>query len=87
MWATLTGVIASLLLLLNTLILIGPMLLIALLKLILPGKPLKDACSKGVMWIAETRAEIDKLIFALMTPTVQDIRGASELRRDTSYPW
>jgi 1-acyl-sn-glycerol-3-phosphate acyltransferase len=85
MWATLTGVIASFLLLLNTLILICPMLLIALLKLILPGKPLKDAGSKGVMWIAETWAEIDKLIFALMTPTVWDIRGASELRRDTSY--
>lgn len=79
------GVIASLLLLLNTLILIGPMLLIALLKLIVPGQAAKDACSRGVMWIAETWAEIDKAIFALLTPTVWDIRGSAQLRGDTSY--
>ena len=82
---TLAGVIASLLLLLNTLILIGPMMLIALLKLVVPGQTAKDACSRGVMWIAETWAEIDKAIFALMTPTVWDIRGGAQLRGDTSY--
>lgn len=81
----LTGIFASLLLLLNTLILIGPMLLIALLKLIVPGQAAKDACSRGVMWIAETWAEIDKAIFALLTPTVWDIRGSAQLRGDTSY--
>ena len=74
-----------LLLLLNTLILIGPMMLIALLKLVLPGKALRTACSRGVMWIAETWAEIDKLIFATLTPTVWDIRGGEGLRRDRSY--
>ncbi len=74
-----------LLLLLNTLILISPMMLIALLKLILPGKALRTACSRGVMWIAETWAEIDKLIFATLTPTVWDIRGGEGLRRDRSY--
>ncbi|AGI22311.1 acyltransferase [Pseudomonas sp. MT3] len=81
----LTGVIAGVLLLLNTLILIGPMLLIALLKLIVPGQAARDACSRGVMWIAETWAEIDKAVFALMTPTVWDIRGGDNLRGDTSY--
>ncbi|KAF1051713.1 MAG: putative acyltransferase YihG [Stenotrophomonas maltophilia] len=85
MWATLNGIFASLLLLLNTLILIGPMLAIALLKLLLPGKPLKSACSSAVMWIAETWAEIDKAIFALLTPTVWDIRVDTPLRSDTSY--
>lgn len=85
MLATLKGILASLLLLLNTLVLIGPMLLIALLKLVLPGKRLKDACSTAVMWIAETWAEIDKAIFALMTPTHWDIRGGDALRGDTSY--
>ena len=74
-----------LLLLLNTLILIGPMMLIALLKLVLPGKALRTACSRGVMWVAETWAEIDKLIFATLTPTVWDIRGGEGLRRDRSY--
>lgn len=85
MRALLTGVITATLLLFNTLILIGPMMLIALLKLILPGKPLKNACSRGVMWIAETWAEICKSIFALMTPVHWDIRGGEALRRDTSY--
>ena len=74
-----------LLLLLNTLVLIGPMMLIALLKLILPGKALRNACSRAVMWIAETWAEIDKLIFALFTPTIWDIRGGEGLRGDRSY--
>ncbi|MDC7826552.1 acyltransferase [Pseudomonas sp. BLCC-B13] len=74
-----------LLLLLNTLILIGPMMLIALLKLVLPGKALRTACSRGVMWVAETWAEIDKLIFATLTPTAWDIRGGEGLRRDRSY--
>ncbi|MBO3277894.1 acyltransferase [Pseudomonas schmalbachii] len=85
MQALLTGVFASLLLLLNTLILIGPLLLIALLKLVLPGQALKDACSRGVMWVAETWAELCKAIFALLTPTHWDIRGAGDLRGDTSY--
>lgn len=85
MRALFTGLTTSLLLLLNTLILIGPMLLIALLKLMLPGKPLRRACSAGVMWIAETWAEICKLIFALFTPVHWDIRGGDALRRDTSY--
>lgn len=39
----LTGLTSSLLLLLNTLILIGPMMLIALLKLVLPGQRLKTS--------------------------------------------
>ncbi|WP_111657118.1 acyltransferase [Isoalcanivorax indicus] len=74
-----------LLLLLNTLILIGPMMLIALLKLVLPGQTLKDACSRAVMWIAETWAELCKATFALLTPTHWDIRCDVPLRQDTSY--
>ena len=81
----LTGSTTILLVLINTLVLIGPMLLIALLKLILPGKKLKNACSAAVMWVAETWAEIDKAIFALMIPTEWDIRGMEDLRQDTSY--
>ena len=81
----LTACSVVLLLLLNTLILIGPLLLVALLKLVLPGRALRNACSRGVMWIAETWAEIDKLIFARLTPTVWDIRGGEGLRRDRSY--
>ncbi|MDH4556122.1 acyltransferase [Pseudomonas sp. BN417] len=85
MRALLTGIATTLLLLLNTLILIGPMLAIALLKFILPGQHLKDACSRGVMWIAEAWAENCKRVFAAFTPTQWDIRGGEGLRTDTSY--
>ncbi|MDX1366272.1 acyltransferase [Pseudomonas sp.] len=81
----LTGLSVTLLLLLNTLSLIGPLLLIALGKFLLPGKALKATSSRGVMWVAETWAELNKLIFAGLLPTVWDIRGGAELRRDTSY--
>ncbi|PZP22158.1 acyltransferase [Pseudomonas kuykendallii] len=85
MRAPLTGVVTTLLLLFNTLVLIGPLLLIALFKRIAPNQALRDRCSRGVMWVAESWAEIDKAIFALCTPTHWDIRGGGELRMDTSY--
>ncbi|QZI71237.1 acyltransferase [Pseudomonas protegens] len=80
----LTGCFVTLLLLLNTLVLFGPLMVFALLKLILQGR-LRDCASAAVMWIAETWAEIDKLIFALCIPTRWDIRGGDGLRVDTSY--
>ncbi|MFW3897964.1 acyltransferase [Pseudomonas putida] len=80
----LTGSFVTLLLLLNTLVLIGPLMVFALLKLVLPGR-YRDYASWMVMWFAETWAEIDKLIFALCIPTVWDVRGNSNLRLDTSY--
>ena len=79
-----TGCLATLLLLLNTLVLIGPLLIFALLKLVLPAR-FRDRASAAVMWIAETWAEIDKLIFAVCIPTQWDIRGAEGLRPDMSY--
>jgi len=79
-----TGVLVIALLLLNTLVLIGPMMVLAVIRLV-PVQAVRDACSRGVMWIAESWAEIDKLIFAWLTPTVWDIRGGEGLRRDTSY--
>ncbi|MZR62691.1 acyltransferase [Alcanivorax sp. DP30] len=78
------GITTVLLLLINTLVLIGPMMIVALLK-VLPGTGWRRFCSRVVMWIAETWAEICKAIFALMTPTHWDIRGVENLRQDTSY--
>lgn len=80
----LTGCFVTLLLLLNTLVLIGPLMIFALLKLISPER-LRDYNSWAVIWIAETWAEIDKLIFALCIPTRWDVRGGEGLRLDTSY--
>ncbi|EKT4522916.1 acyltransferase [Pseudomonas putida] len=80
----LTGILTTALLLLNTLVLIGPLMVFALLKLVLPGRG-RDYASWAVMWIAETWSEIDKAIFALCIPTQWDIRGIEKLRQDTSY--
>ncbi|MFJ7812742.1 acyltransferase [Pseudomonas asiatica] len=80
----LTGILTTTLLLLNTLVLICPLLVFALLKLVLPGRG-RDYASWAVMWVAETWSEIDKAIFALCIPTHWDIRGVENLRKDTSY--
>ncbi|MDO7904439.1 acyltransferase [Pseudomonas sp. K1(2024)] len=80
----LTGILTTALLLLNTVVLICPLLVFALLKLVLPGRG-RDYASMAVMWIAETWSEIDKAIFALCIPTQWDIRGADELHPHTSY--
>ena len=80
----LTGCLVTFLLLCNTLVLFGPLMLFALLKLISPGR-LRDYNSRAVMWIAETWSDIDKRIFALCLPTRWDIRGAENLSRTTSY--
>lgn len=80
----LIGLFTTTLLLLNTVVLICPLLVFALLKLVLPGRG-RDYASWAVMWVAETWSEIDKAIFALCIPTQWDIRGVEDLRRDTSY--
>ncbi len=79
-----TGLLVATLLLLNTLVLICPLLFFAVLKLMLPTRG-RDWASRAVMWVAETWAEIDKLIFAACIPTRWDIRGIDNLRPDTSY--
>ncbi|KAB5623997.1 acyltransferase [Pseudomonas putida] len=80
----LTGILTTVLLLLNTLVLICPLMVFALLKLVLPGRG-RDYASWAVMWIAETWSEIDKAIFALCIPTQWDIRGIEKLNPNTSY--
>ncbi len=79
-----TGILTTTLLLLNTVVLICPLLVFALLKLVLPGRG-RDYASWAVMWVAETWSEIDKAIFALCIPTQWDVRGVENLRKDTSY--
>ncbi|MHA6495032.1 acyltransferase [Pseudomonas borbori] len=85
MRSVMTGLSVIILLLINTLVLIGPLLLIALGKFVLPGRAMKASASRGVMWVAETWAELNKLIFATLLPVQWDIRGGGELRQSTSY--
>ena len=81
----LTGILTCLLILLNTLIGIGPMLVLGLCKAALPHIGLRRLCSKGVMWIAETWAEVNKAIFHALLPTVWDVRCDVTLVHDQSY--
>ncbi|PRB84225.1 acyltransferase [Pseudomonas sp. MYb185] len=81
----LTGTLTCLLILLNTLVGIGPMLILGILKVLIPHTGFRRWSSRWVMWIAETWAEINKAIFRLMIPTVWDIRCDTTLRGDHSY--
>lgn len=81
----LTGVLTCLLILLNTLIGIGPMLILGIIKALGPHPASRRFCSRWIMWIAETWAELNKQIFALMTPTRWDIRCDTPLESNHSY--
>ena len=80
----LTGCLATALLLLNTLVFIGPLLVFALIKLAVRGRH-RERASAAVVWAAEAWSEVDKLIFKVCTRTQWDIRGARDLRQSTSY--
>lgn len=84
MKAWLTGLVTTPLLLLATVMMFIPMMLVALLKLI-PLPAWQRLCSRLLMWIAESWAQLCRGIFALFTPVQWDIRGTESLRRDTSY--
>ena len=81
----LTGILTCLLILLNTLVGIGPMLVLAVLKVVVPHEGFRRWSSRWVMWIAESWAEINKAIFRLMLPTRWDIRCDTPLHNDHSY--
>lgn len=80
----LIGTLTSTLLLLNTLIGIGPLMIFALLKLLVPIPAFRDFCFEAVRWIASTWASINVLIFKACTPTDWDIRGQQQLSREQS---
>jgi hypothetical protein len=78
----LTGCFVTLLLLLNTLILIGPLMVFALLKLIAPGR-WRDYASWAVMDCRDLGGN-RQADLSSVHPTSVDIRGGADLR-DTSY--
>ncbi|SFX56154.1 acyltransferase [Marinospirillum alkaliphilum] len=84
MRALLTGVATSTLLFLNTLAGILPMLVLSLIKLLIPWRPVQSGCFEAVRWIASTWASINAHIFRLLTPTRWDVRGQQALSRKES---
>jgi len=82
---TIRGVIAVLLMLVNTLIGIGPMMLVALVKVAIPIPALRRGCARVVMWIAETWAEINRGILAWLLDTRWEVIGEPNVSPDRSY--
>lgn len=85
MKAFFTGCVTSVLIIINTIIGIIPMMCIALVKLVIPIKPFQRQCALAVTWIAETWAEINKVIFSLTTRVEWDIRGEFTADQQHSY--
>ncbi|MGH8447238.1 MAG: acyltransferase, partial [Solimonas sp.] len=68
--APLIGVIATLLLVLNTLFWVVPVYLLILVKVVTPKGRLRDAVSRGVAWSAQRWAVVD----VKMTDAVMRVR-------------
>ena len=83
--AWLTGTLSCLCILLNTLIGIGPMLVLGVIKALIPHPGVRRQSSRAIMWIANNWAEVNKRIISLLTPTRWDIRCDIPLQREHSY--
>tara|TARA_R110001599_G_scaffold42551_8_gene128109 strand:+ start:20381 stop:21421 length:1041 start_codon:yes stop_codon:yes gene_type:complete len=81
----LTGTLTCLIILFNTLVGIGPMLIVALLKVAIPLKGFQRHSSRIVMWIAETWAAGVNATINRMTGTHWDIRCEGTLAPQHSY--
>lgn len=81
----LTGTLTCLIILFNTLIGIGPMLIVGLLKAAIPLRGFQRHCSRIVMWIAETWAAGVNATINRMTGTHWDIRCEGVLAPQHSY--
>lgn len=80
----LTGIMTSLLVLINTLVCMVPLMTFAVLKLLIPVARFKAFCFETVRSIAATWISLNILIFRYLTPTHWDIRGQHVLKRNES---
>lgn len=89
MLASLPGFIriplALLALLLNTLVHIVVLFAFTLLKLLLPLRTLRDACSRVLVVVAESWIGINSALFDIFTDTRWQIEGLDGLQRDGNY--
>ena len=85
MVASIRAVLGLLVMLINTLIGIGPMMGIALAKLIVPHQPFQQRCARGVMWIAEKWVDANLVVLNRMLDTRWELQGDFSPRLDTSY--
>lgn len=81
----LRGLITTVLLITNTLLLFIPLLGFAIIKILTPIASIQKYCSRILVLIAESWAELDKVIFSAMTKTQWEIKGVESLDRAASY--
>lgn len=85
MMSHIIGALALSVMVLNTLIGIGPMMLIALVKVVAPSQGLRRRCARAVMWIAEAWVDANIAVLNRLLDTRWEVRGNFEPRLDTSY--
>lgn len=79
------GIIASLILALNTLFWCWPLFALALLKLILPFAPIQRALRFAMHWIAESWIAVNSFWMRLVQPIEWDVEGLEQL--DLTHSW
>ncbi|MDX1588427.1 MAG: acyltransferase [Oleiphilaceae bacterium] len=85
MMNTLRGVLALLLMLINTMIGLIPMMIVAVAKVLVPWAAFRRVCARIVMTIAETWAHINRAILGRLLDTRWEVRGDPRVSRDKSY--
>ena len=83
--ATLRGVIASLILALNTLFWCWPLFALSLLKLLLPIPPVQRALRHGMHWVAESWIGINCFWMDLVCRTRWDVQGRELVDKQHSF--
>lgn len=81
----LRGIIASLLLILNTLFWCWPLFALALLKLVLPFPPVQRGLRFAMHWIAESWISVNSFWIRLVQPIEWDVQGLEKL--DMTHSW
>lgn len=89
MLASLPGLIRVPLVLLaiaaNLLLHVTPLFLLTLVKLLLPLRRVREACSRALVHIAESWIATNNALFRVFTRIHWDVQGADDLHRERSY--
>lgn len=79
------GVVSSVILLANTFLWFAPILLLGLLKLLLPLRPVRSRLSKALVWCAENWVRVNSLLLDGLLSIRWQIDGTEDLKRDEWY--
>ncbi len=77
--------LAMLLLAINILLHVLPLFLLTLVKLVVPARVVRQACSRALVAIAESWIGVNNFLFGLFTCIRWEVEGLAGLRRDGNY--